>query len=78
METTRMIGESELILNARGSVYHLDLLPEEIADTIITVGDPDRDLPDVQADSLVRPLELVDRVWVMPSCARFPDMGSDR
>jgi len=37
-----MIGESELILTSRGSVYHLDLRPEEIADTIITVGDPDR------------------------------------
>ena len=37
-----MISESELILNPRGSVYHLDLLPEEIADTIITVGDPNR------------------------------------
>jgi uridine phosphorylase len=36
------IAESELILNSRGAVYHLDLLPEEIADTIITVGDPDR------------------------------------
>lgn len=34
--------ESELILNGRGAVYHLDLLPEEIADTIITVGDPKR------------------------------------
>lgn len=37
-----MIGESELIINPRGAVYHLDLRPEEIADTIITVGDPDR------------------------------------
>ena len=36
------IQESELILNNRGAVYHLDLLPEELADTIITVGDPDR------------------------------------
>jgi uridine phosphorylase len=36
------IAESELILNSRGAVYHLDLLPEEIADIIITVGDPDR------------------------------------
>jgi uridine phosphorylase len=36
------IGESELILNPRGSVYHLDLLPNEIATTIITVGDLDR------------------------------------
>ncbi|MBC8173282.1 MAG: nucleoside phosphorylase [Chitinophagales bacterium] len=33
---------SELILNADGSVYHLHLLPHHIADTIITVGDPDR------------------------------------
>lgn len=36
------IAESELILNARGSVYHLDLRPEELAHTVITVGDPDR------------------------------------
>lgn len=33
---------SELILNQDGSIYHLGLLPEEIADTIITVGDPAR------------------------------------
>ena len=33
---------SELILNPDGSVYHLHLLPEHVADTIITVGDPDR------------------------------------
>src|ERR1700759_117104 len=36
------IEESELILNERGAVYHLNLLPEELAGTIITVGDPDR------------------------------------
>jgi uridine phosphorylase len=36
------IPESELILNADGSVYHLHLLPEDIADTIIFVGDPER------------------------------------
>ncbi|MEN9684454.1 MAG: hypothetical protein RLZZ28_240 [Bacteroidota bacterium] len=36
------IAESELIINKRGAVYHLDLTPDEIASTIITVGDPDR------------------------------------
>ena len=36
------IAESELILNQRGAVYHLDLRPEELANTIITVGDPER------------------------------------
>ena len=36
------IPETDLILNADGSIYHLNLLPEDIADTIITVGDPDR------------------------------------
>lgn len=36
------IKESELILNPNGSIYHLNLLPEQLADTIITVGDPDR------------------------------------
>jgi len=36
------IAESELIINARGAIYHLDVRPEELAQTIITVGDPDR------------------------------------
>lgn len=36
------LGPSELILNADGSIYHLNLLPEDIGTTIITVGDPDR------------------------------------
>ncbi|MEP2773402.1 MAG: nucleoside phosphorylase [Fulvivirga sp.] len=36
------IPESELILNKDGSVYHLNLLPKHIADTVITVGDPNR------------------------------------
>ena len=36
------IAESELIINERGAVYHLDLRPEELANTVITVGDPDR------------------------------------
>ena len=36
------IAASELIINPRGAVYHLDLRPEELATTVITVGDPDR------------------------------------
>ncbi len=36
------IPESELVLNSNGSVYHLNLRPEHISDTIIVVGDPDR------------------------------------
>ena len=33
---------SELIINSDGSIYHLHLLPEDIADTILLVGDPNR------------------------------------
>jgi uridine phosphorylase len=33
---------AELIINEDGSIYHLNLLPEDLATTIITVGDPDR------------------------------------
>lgn len=36
------ISETDLILNSDGSVYHLSLLPKNISDTIITVGDPSR------------------------------------
>lgn len=38
----KRIAESELILNPDGSVYHLKLKPENIANTVITVGDQDR------------------------------------
>ena len=37
-----MIKSSELILNADGSIFHLHLKPEQIADTILLVGDPGR------------------------------------
>src|SRR2546423_11619270 len=36
------IEESELIINSRGAIYHLNVTPEELANTVITVGDPDR------------------------------------
>ena len=36
------IPASELIINERGAIYHLNCRPEEIAHHIITVGDPDR------------------------------------
>ncbi len=40
------IPESELILNSDHSIYHLHLLPEDIAETIVFVGDPER-VPEV-------------------------------
>jgi uridine phosphorylase len=36
------IGKSELIINSDGSIFHLRLLPEQISDKIILVGDPER------------------------------------
>lgn len=36
------MSNSELILNEDGSIYHLALKPDEVSDTIITVGDQDR------------------------------------
>jgi len=38
----KKIGASELVLNPDGSVYHLNLKPENIARDIITMGDPKR------------------------------------
>lgn len=38
----KKIGDSELILNPDGSVYHLNLLPEDISETILVVGDQGR------------------------------------
>ncbi|WP_205529554.1 nucleoside phosphorylase [Taibaiella koreensis] len=41
-----MIGHSELIITDSGCIYHLDVHPDEIAHTVITVGDPGR-VPEV-------------------------------
>lgn len=42
----KRIPESELIINQRGAIYHLDIHPDELAPTVITVGDPGR-VPEV-------------------------------
>ncbi|WP_040671140.1 nucleoside phosphorylase [Nitritalea halalkaliphila] len=39
---SKIIPASELILNADGSIYHLNLKPENLASTVLTVGDPER------------------------------------
>lgn len=39
---SRIIAPSELIINADGSIFHLHLRPEQLADTVILVGDPAR------------------------------------
>ena len=39
---SKRIAESELIINPNGRIYHLNLTPEMVADSIIVVGDPDR------------------------------------
>lgn len=39
---TKRIEPSELIINPDGSVFHLHLLPEQLTDKIVLVGDPGR------------------------------------
>lgn len=49
-----MFSHSELVLNSRGGVYHLDLLPEEIGETVLLVGDQNRvSLVAAQLDNIV-------------------------
>lgn len=38
----KRLKDTELILNKEGAIYHLNLIPENLADTIIIVGDPGR------------------------------------
>jgi uridine phosphorylase len=40
--THREIPDSELIINPDGSIFHLKLLPEQLADIVLLVGDPGR------------------------------------
>jgi len=42
MTIKRTIPASELIINEDGTIFHLHLLPEQIADIVILVGDPGR------------------------------------
>lgn len=42
IDVMEKIGASELIINKDGSVFHLHIKPEELADTVILVGDPGR------------------------------------
>ena len=42
MKNSRIIPASELILNDDGTIFHLHLLPEQIADIVMLVGDPGR------------------------------------
>lgn len=39
---TKKIQDSELILNEDGSIYHIALRPEQLADRVVLVGDPQR------------------------------------
>ncbi len=42
MDNKRIIAPSEMIINPDGSIFHLHLLPEQLTDRIILVGDPAR------------------------------------
>ena len=42
MSKKRTIPASELIINEDGTIFHLHLLPEQIADIVLLVGDPGR------------------------------------
>lgn len=42
MSEKRVIPASELIINEDGTIFHLHLLPEQISDIVILVGDPAR------------------------------------
>ncbi len=40
--TRKTIAPSEMIINPDGSIFHLHILPEQLTDRIILVGDPGR------------------------------------
>ncbi|MBR1719182.1 MAG: nucleoside phosphorylase [Phocaeicola sp.] len=42
MNTKKKYPESELIINADGSIFHLHVKPDQLADKVILVGDPGR------------------------------------
>ena len=42
MNEKKFFAESELIINEDGSIFHLHLKPEQLADRVILVGDPGR------------------------------------
>ncbi len=65
MNEKKIIKSSELVLQSDGRVYHLNLFPEELADTVILVGDPGRvniiskHLNDIEVDTQNREIHTV-------------------
>ena len=64
------IPESELIINGDGSVFHIHIRPEQLADNVILVGDPGRVemfrplLDGIEAEGASREF-----VWITGSCS---------
>lgn len=56
----KYFAESELIINADGSVFHLHVKPEQLADKVILVGDPGR-VPTVAAHFDTRECDIESR-----------------
>ena len=57
------LANTDLLINPDGSIYHLNLKPEHLADTVILVGDPDR-VPEIswyfdRVDYMVRNREFI-------------------
>lgn len=42
LNNPHQLGNAALMINEKGHIYHLGIAPVHLADTIITVGDPDR------------------------------------
>ena len=55
----KYFAESELIINPDGSIFHLHVKPEQLADKIILVGDPGRVALVIQAGSSYNEKEVI-------------------
>ena len=64
-----VISQTDLLINSDGSIYHLNLMPDQLADTVIIVGDPDR-VPEIsfyfdRVDHRVRNREFISHTGVL-------------
>lgn len=63
------IPESELIINGDGSVFHLHIRPEQLADRVVLVGDPGRvEMFRVLFDSIEHEGASREFVWITGTC----------
>lgn len=72
------IPESELIINGDGSIFHLHIRPEQLADRIVLVGDPGRVALFTPLLTLLSVKALLENLYGSRGCIKVKELPPSR